>query len=103
MSDVKSLGEVLRDVLSTISFNNDERYVLNGVQLKLLLTMFEHAVKLHDKFDKENLQIELEMEFAKEVFEKIADRQRIGMSTNSMEDDIQDIRNLFASWLSKTE
>ena len=99
---MKSLGEILRDALRDISFDSSHRYILNGVQLKMLLAMFEYACKLHDQQSYPDMDMAREMELAKDFFENIANAQSIGTSTNSFSDDIRDLRNLFASWCSKT-
>ena len=79
------------------------RYILNGVQLKLLVGMFEYACKLHKEQEHPDPQMEQEMELAKDFFRNIADGQSLGTSTNSFSDDIKDMRNLFASWCGKTK
>ena len=70
------------------------RYVISSDQL--------HAIKVQlDKL--QSVYTDDPLESCKKMIKRIREHQCIGSSKNMFFDDVQDIRNLFASWLGKTE
>ena len=92
------------------------RYVLSGVQLTVIITTlrasydFINAVIKHKLIDYPNtagfgnpkiLRKSIKDEIDK--LEELSNKQSIGNSQNKLSHDIFYLKNLFASWLGKTE
>ncbi len=84
-----------------------QRILITGVQMGLMLSALKLTIRLldgslhpDDHPTKEDVleNSRRQLEELKEIMET----QFIGQSKNSIEDDVNDLMNLFASWCSKT-
>ncbi len=100
---LRPLKETLESQLSRISFNNDDRYLINGTQLRIFIFAVHYAVELHENCDADNTTAMTELGLAEDFLIGITEKQKLGRSPSGFGDDLRDFKNLFASWIGKTE